>query len=290
MKVVVIGFRGQLGSDLMEVLGSDDYFKVEGLSHEDIEVSDLNSCRKALSREMVDAVINTAAFHKTDLCEDEPEKAFNVNAIGAYNVSLICREIDAINIYISTDYVFDGEAGRPYLENDVPNPINVYGASKLAGEVLTMAYSPKHYIIRTSSLFGRAGASGKGGNFVETIISRAKSGQTLKVVNDIIMSPTHTLDLAKAIASILKMNLPYGVYHIANSGHCSWYEFAKKIVELAKLDANVEPISNLDYPSRARRPRFSALRSMKLRNYNITMKDWADALKEYLMLKGHPIG
>jgi dTDP-4-dehydrorhamnose reductase len=281
MKVAVIGSTGQLGSDLVKV-----FEDVIPLTHKDIEVTDLSSC-ETLKELKPDVVINTAAYHKTDECEENVEKTFLVNSVGARNVALICREIDAIYIYISTDYVFDGAKDEPYTENDMPNPINVYGVSKYAGEILTRYICDKYYIIRLSSLFGVAGASGKGGNFVETIIKKADAGDELNVVNDIRMSPTYTKDAAAAIKKIIYNKLPYGIYHVTNDGYCTWYEFAKAIFEITGIDAKLNPTTSDKYPTKARRPKNSALSISKIKSYGINMIYWKDALKNYLKEKGH---
>lgn len=212
---------------------------------------------------------------------------FQVNAIGALNVARIANEIDSINVYISTDYVFDGTKGKPYTEEDTPNPINVYGVSKYAGEIFTRNYSPKHYVIRVSSLFGVAGASGKGGNFVETMIRLAKERKEINVVNDIVMSPTYTKDATVAIKKILEKSLPYGVYHVTNDVFCTWYEFAKAIFEIIGIEANLNPITSNEFPTTAMRPKFSALSIKKLKTFGIIMRPWREALKEYLQEKGH---
>ncbi|MBW9223432.1 dTDP-4-dehydrorhamnose reductase [Methanothermococcus sp. SCGC AD-155-E23] len=281
MKVAVIGATGQLGSDLVKV-----FEEVIPLTHSDIEVTDLSSC-EVLKELKPHIVINTAAYHKTDECEDNPEKAFLVNAIGARNVALTCKEIGAINVYISTDYVFDGSKEEPYTEEDIPNPINVYGISKYAGELLTRTLCDRYYIIRVSSLFGVAGASGKGGNFVETMIKKGKAGEELYVVNDITMSPTYTKDAAVAIKKILSSKLPYGVYHVTNDGFCTWYEFAKAIFEITGIDAKLNPTTSDRYPTKAKRPKNSALSIEKIRFYGIEMRHWRDALRDYLMEKGY---
>ena len=188
---------------------------------------------------------------------------------------------------MSTDYVFYGDNDTPYTEEDIPRPINVYGISKLAGEGLAAAYAPKHYIIRSSSLFGLAGASGKGGNFVETMIRKAVNKEEINVVDDIRMSPTNTSDLAQGISRILSGKLPYGTYHVANTGFCSWWEFAHEIISMAGLDAAVIRTSSALYPTKARRPKMSALSSTKLAGYGIAMRPWKDALRGYLQAKGH---
>jgi dTDP-4-dehydrorhamnose reductase len=282
MKVMIIGSNGQLGQDLLKSL-TEEGFLVMPLTHKELEVSDEGNVRDIISSHGPDVVINTAAFHKTDVCEEQPEKAFLVNALGALNVARTCSEIGATSVFISTDYVFDGKTDRPYTESDTPNPINVYGTSKLAGETFTKNYSPNHYIIRSSSLFGLAGSSGKGGNFVETIVSKVKKNEKIAVVDDIVMSPTYTYDLARIICRIIKEKAPYGVYHIANAGYCSWWEFASSIVQKLNAGINVERIKSTDFPSKARRPKFSALTTQT----DFKMRSWKDALDSYLKAKGY---
>ncbi|MEM2146219.1 MAG: dTDP-4-dehydrorhamnose reductase [Candidatus Jordarchaeaceae archaeon] len=282
MKVAIIGSKGQLGSDLVKVFKKETIIP---LAHEDIEVTDYNSCTK-LRNLSPEVVINTAAFHKTDACEDEPLKAFNVNAVGSRNVAQICKEIGAVYIYISTDYVFDGTKGKPYTESDPTSPINTYGISKVAGEHCAK-FSDKYYIIRVSSLFGVAGASGKGGNFVETMIQKAEKKEEIKVVDDIVMSPTYTRDAALTIKNIVNNKLPFGVYHCSNKGYCSWYEFAKSIFDFLSLEVNLKPIKTDELTQRAKRPKFSALKSEKLEKHGLKMNEWREALREYLKEKKH---
>lgn len=282
MKAAIIGARGQLGSDLVKIFGKE----AVPLTHEDIEVTSIESC-KILKEIAPNVVINTAAFHKTDACEDFPEKTFSVNAVGAKNVAEVCREINAISIYISTDYVFDGNKNEAYVESDLPNPINVYGISKYAGEIFTKNYCEKHYIIRVASLFGVAGASGKGGNFIETMITKAKKGEAIKVVNDMIMSPTYTKDAAFAIKEIITKELPFGVYHVTNRGSCSWFEFAETIFEILKLDVDLKPIKTEELSLKAKRPKNSSLKSEKLEKFGIELRNWKEALIAYLLEKGH---
>jgi dTDP-4-dehydrorhamnose reductase len=283
MRIFIIGANGQLGTDLVKSLKIKH--KVTGFTHKTLEISDYNSCLQ-LKKANPDVVINTAAFHKTDQCEDQPEKAFKVNGVGSKNISLITKDIDAITVYISTDFIFNGEKKEPYTEEDHPSPINTYGISKLAGE-LYAKQNPRHYIFRIASLFGAAGSSGKGGNFVETMITKAKTGQPIKVVNDMWMSPTYTKDAAIIITKILETKLPYGVYHIINDGYCTWYQFAYEIFKLVGLNPDLEPIKALQIKAKAKRPLFSALKSIKLPRYNIKIKKWQDALREYLVEKNH---
>jgi dTDP-4-dehydrorhamnose reductase len=283
MKIAVIGSTGQLGTDLAKTLATTH--EVIGLNHNDIEVSDYNSCL-ILKEHKPDVIVNTAAFHKTDQCEKEPEKTFCVNALGARNIATITKEIDATSVYISTDYVFDGTKKQPYTEDDIPYPINTYGISKLAAEHFTKQ-NPKHYTLRIASVFGKAGASGKGGNFVETMIKKAKNNEHIMVVDDMWMSPTYTKDAATILKGILELQLPYGVYHATNKGYCSWYQFAKEIFQITKLNPNLEPTKTDPNYGKAKRPRFSALASTKLSKYNLEPRNWKEALRAYLIEKGH---
>ncbi len=283
MRVAVMGAPGQLGSDLVTILGK----AAIPLSHAEVEVRDLSSCIKTLEKHRPDVVINCAAYVRVDDAEDHAEEAFAVNAVGARNVAIACEKIDAVNVYVSTDYVFDGSKNKPYVESDFPNPINAYGSSKYAGEIFTKNYSSKHYIIRVSSLYGVKGARGKGRNFVETMIKKAKNNEEIKVVEDMIVSPTYTRDVAEMIYDILKLNLPHGVYHCSNTGACSWYEFAKEIFSKLGLKANLSPIKTARLNVKAERPIFSALVSAKLEKSCLKMSYWKSALVDYLMEKGH---
>ncbi|QDA30599.1 dTDP-4-dehydrorhamnose reductase [Thermococcus indicus] len=281
MRVAVIGANGQLGTDLVKVFGGDPFFGVIPLTHKDLDVTAPKTL-KILRNLKPDVIINTAAYVRVDDAELYPEKAFAVNAIGALNIARIAEEIGAINVYISTDYVFDGKKGEPYTEEDVPNPINVYGASKYAGEIFTRNYSTKHYIIRVASLYGRAGASGKGGNFVNWVIEKAKRGEELRIVDDQFMSPTYTVDVAGTLKEFLKIQPEWGVYHMVNEGHCSWYEFARAIFEILGWDVEVKPIKSSELNRLARRPRFSALENRKLHKIGLKMPHWKGGLREYL--------
>jgi dTDP-4-dehydrorhamnose reductase len=283
VKIVIIGSGGQLGNDLVKSLS--EKHEVTGLKHTDVEITDYKSCA-VLRKCNPDLVINTAAFHSTDRCEEEPLKAFHVNAVGAMNVARISNEIGATVVYISTDYVFDGTKNEPYIESDNPNPINAYGTSKLAGELCTKQ-NPKHYITRVASLFGFAGASGKGGNFVETMIAKSRKGEPITVVNDMWMSPTYTKDASIAIAKIIDQQLPFGTYHVTNQGFCTWFQFTEEIFSLLELEPRPTPIETSQLQFKAKRPRYSVLRSTKLASFGITMPEWKKAVEAYLTEKGH---
>ncbi len=287
MKVAVTGANGQLGTDLCRALSE---FEVIPLTHADIEITDMDSVREALVEHKPDVVINTAAYVRVDDCEDERDKAFRVNALGARNVAVVAQELGAKLLHISTDYVFGGEKEprtTPYTEFDTPVPLSVYGRSKLAGENLVRHLCVRHFIVRASGLFGEAGSSGKGGNFVETIIGLAKKHPEIKVVNDQVFSPTYTRDLARKIAQLVTTDY-YGIFHITNRGACSWYEFAVEIVKLVDMKVPVVPIASEEYPGKARRPRYSVLDNYHLRLLGMDdMRPWQEALRDYLTARGH---
>ena len=280
MKVAIIGSRGQLGQDLVKTAPSQ--LDLITFTRGDFDITDRIDVFDFLAgEEKFDVVINTAAFHRTDQCEDEPEKAFLVNATGVKNLAEACDKANAILIHISTDYVFDGgkiKTKEPYYEDDAPNPVNIYGVSKLAGEYIVRNYLEKYYIVRSSSLYGVAGASGKGGNFPYTILKKAKAGEKLRVVDDMYMVPTHTFDLAQGIWRLLLERHPYGVYHITHEGYCTWYEFAVKILETVGLKADIEPVKHTAFPTRARRPLWSVLGTRK----GVKLPPWEEGLRRFV--------
>jgi len=287
MRVLITGANGQLGTDLCRVLQD---IEVIPLTHADVEISDLNSVKRLFNEHRPDAVINTAAYVRVDDCESNQDKAFLINALGARNVAVAAQELGAKLVHISTDYVFGGESEprtAPYTEFDTPTPPNLYGKSKLAGENLVRHLCTKHFIIRTSGLFGVAGASGKGGNFVEIMLRLARERDELRVVNDQAFSPTYTRDLARKIAELINTEY-YGIFHITNRDTCSWYEFTKEILRLAGLKTPVIPITSDQYPQKAKRPRYSVLDNYHLRLLGMDdMRSWQEALKDYMKEKGH---
>lgn len=280
MKVAVIGPRGQLGSALCEAFRRRAVDCVE-LDHGRVEVTDPQSVLVALRDARPAAVVNTAAFHKVDACEEDPKRAFEVNALGALHVARACREAGARCVYVSTDYVFDGAKAEPYREEDLPNPVNVYGASKLAGEHLVVQTCPDALVVRVASLFGGLGSRGKGTNFVLTVLERARRGEALRVVDDVRMSPTYAEDAAAAIVELVAGGAS-GVFHVVNKGACSWYELAVRVLELAGLRVPVHPVPQEAYPARARRPRNSALSTAKLEARGLRLPPWEDAVQRYL--------
>lgn len=287
MRVSILGATGQLGTDLCKAFSERGSHKVTALSHEQAEVTQPSTLIDGLGSQEPDVVINCAAYHKVDECEGQPDKAFSVNAIGALNVARACAELEAKCVYISSDYVFDGSKGRAYVEDDLPQPLNVYGAAKEAGEHLVSQTCRNSIIARTASLFGVAGASGKGGNFVEAIINKARAGGPLRVIDDIRMSPTYTLDAARAIRSLVDSD-SVGLFHLTNAGNATWYEFARVFLEMAGYEVSLEPTSADVWPAKAQRPPNSSLASRRLdQATEAALRDWQDALKAYLVEKGH---
>jgi dTDP-4-dehydrorhamnose reductase len=231
-----------------------------------------------------------SAFHQVDVCETEPEMSFAVNATGAYNLACLAADLDFTLVHFSTDYVFDGRSRNPYPEDALPNPLSVYGTSKLAGEFLVHNFCPRHFVIRTTGLYGVAGAMGKGGNFVETMIRLGKSGKPLRVVNDQVMTPTATADLAAAIASLLQKEgkVGYGLYHVTSAGECSWYQFAAKIFALCGMDVDLSPQTTAEAGYQARRPAYSVLGHGRWLAAGLEeLRPWPEALADYLRAKGH---
>jgi dTDP-4-dehydrorhamnose reductase len=287
VKVAVTGANGQLGTDLCRAL---DSLNVVPLTHADIEVTDMASVKEALLKRKPAVIINTASYVRVDDCETEKDKAFSVNALGARNVAVAAQELGAKLVHLSTDYVFGDEAeprATPYTEFDTPVPLSVYGRSKLAGENLVRHLCLRHFIVRTSGLFGVAGSSGKGGNFIETMLRLAREGEELRVVNDQVFSPTYTRDLARKIGQLVATDY-YGIFHITNEGGCSWYEFATEILRLTGIATPVVPITSDQYPQKAHRPRYSVLDNSHLRLLGMgDMRPWQEALKDYLVARGH---
>ncbi|MCL4507883.1 MAG: dTDP-4-dehydrorhamnose reductase [Chloroflexi bacterium] len=292
MKIILIGANGQLGTDLYSALAQHDVVAAiqpgtpaGRLSPVfELDIGNGADVRAALAQYKPDVVINTAAFHRVDDIERDASIALQVNALAAQQLALACRDPDAALLHISTDYVFDGARRTPYVETDPPNPISAYGATKLAGELLVRLAWRKHYIIRPCGLYGTAGAMGKGGNFVNTMLRLAHEGKPIKVIDDQICTPTYTKDLAEQIALLITTG-HYGTYHTTSDGACSWYEFACEIFRLAGLSVQVTPITSEEFGAPARRPAYSVLENRALRDLGIDrMRDWHNALAEYVAI------
>ena len=284
MRVAIVGANGQLAYDLMPALGAAGHFAV-GLSHEQIEVVDGESVGAALNASGPDLVVNTSAYHRVDEAEDNPDQAFRVNTAGVRNLALACRDLDVPLLHLSTDYVFSGTKASPYTESEAVDPINIYGVSKAAGEMVLRYVWPRHFIVRTSGLYGVAGSAGKGGNFVETMLRLARDGSPIKVVNDQRLTPTSTRALAMQIAELISTEA-YGTYHATSQGHCTWYEFASEIFRRSDLQPELAPQSTAESGARARRPPYSVLENSQLKRLGLDrMPAWQNGLAEYLQLR-----
>jgi dTDP-4-dehydrorhamnose reductase len=264
-----------LGSDLIALLGDRGY----GIDIADIDITSPESVFKVINELKPEVVINCAAFTDVDGCESDIEKAMAVNGEGVAYLAMACRDLGALLVQVSTDYIFDGGKGTPYSEDDAPCPVNVYGESKLAGE-MNAAFSPDHLIVRTQWLYGLYGK-----NFVETMLRLGAEKDVLTVVDDQIGSPTWTVDLSRAIIALIDGGCR-GIYHAANSEHCSWNGFAKAIFEESGLKVEVKPMTTTELDRPARRPLHSTLECSKLTgDTGFNPQSWRDALQEYLKLR-----
>jgi dTDP-4-dehydrorhamnose reductase len=284
MRIALIGADGQLGSDLVRALRRDD---VIPLYYPEFDVTRARETREILHRLAPEATINTAAYHRVDECEDNPQTSFLVNAVAVRNLALSAREDGFVLVHFSTDYVFDGRKRRPYVEEDTPFPLNVYAVSKLAGEYFVRAIAEKHFIIRTCGLFGEASSREKGYNFVDRMIALAKEGRPWRVVNDQWVTPTSAAELADRIAELIRTP-HFGLFHLTNEGQCTWYEFARTIFSLLGMTPPLEGVDSATFGARARRPLYSVLENQKAREIRLTpFSSWSDALKSYLKKKGY---
>lgn len=289
MKILVLGSGGQLGSDLLAEVAKDGALEILPVDRAVLDLSRPADILARLEGYRFDALVNCTAYNRTDDAEDHADLAFAINAQAVRELARACAAAKADFVHVSTDYVFSGE-GRsvPYLEADGTGPLNVYGASKRLGETLALAEWPeKTLVLRVASLFGVAGSSGKGGNFVETMVRLARETGRLRIVDDIRMSPTATSDIARTILAMLRSQVPHGIWHVVNGGEASWCEFARAIVETAGIPATVEPVPHGAYPTKARRPLYSVLDSGKLAAAFGALPHWQDALERYLHAKGH---
>jgi dTDP-4-dehydrorhamnose reductase len=276
----VVGAAGQLGRDLCPRLDGE----VVALTRDRIDLTRPDTVRAALADVRPDVVYNCAAYNFVDRAETEPEAAFAVNAWGARTLALACRDLGCTLVHFSTDYVFGLDEARavPYREADAPGPVSVYGLSKLAGEYLVRALCPRHLVIRTCGLYGVWGSGGKGGNFVETMLRVAGQGKLLRVVADQVCTPSYTADVAAATAALVGAGRP-GLYHLTNTGACSWHDFAAAIFELAGVKTDLAPITTREYGAAARRPGYSVLAAEAYAALGLPpLRPWRGALAAYL--------
>jgi dTDP-4-dehydrorhamnose reductase len=279
MRIVLFGGWGQLGSDL--AIACRGRHELARPTHAEVDVADQVAVRRVVADARPDVVVDAAAFHKVESCEEDPARAFSVNAIGARHVAATARDEGARCVFVSTDYVFDGQEPSGYAEDAPVAPLNVYGISKAAGERGVRVACPDSLVVRGSGLFGHAGSSGKGGNFVETMLAKAAAGVPISVVDDQVFAPTSTRDMAERILLLLEAQGPPGTYHVANTGSCSWFRFAREIFRLAGVDADLSPRPTGE--EAVRRPPASVLLDTRTACLGLPpSRPWQDALAWYL--------
>jgi len=281
MRIVIIGAGGQLGSDLAELL-QQSREDVVPLSRQDLDITDSRAVREKLTHFAPQVIVNCAVHHPVDECESHPADSFAANAIAVRELGLVANEIHAAMVHFSSDYVFDGQLGRPYTESDPTSPASVFGVSKVAGEQLLRQVLPAHYIIRTSGLYGLVGSRVKRGNFVETMLRLAAQNGRVRVVNDLRMAQTSTRNVAKQVLALIQTE-QYGTYHASDHGDYSWYEFARKIFEFSGMQVEVTPVSWREMPAVAPRPPYSVLENGRLMERGLDQMQTIDAaLMSYL--------
>lgn len=275
MRILLIGSSGQMGTAIEKVCNRKriDFL---GLAHEDLEITNFEAVKEAVEKHKPDTVINVAALLAINECELEPQRAFDVNAIAVSNLAKICEEKGITLVQPGTHAVFDGKKESPYTEDDLPDPTSIYSVSKYVGECFARNICTRYYIPRFSTLFGPRRSGSKG--FVEKMSERIKKGEEVRVADDKIDSPTYSMDAAETVISLLEKKKPFGIYHVANSGMVSYYDFVAKLIEILKVDVNLVRAKDKDFESLGYKPLKTALKSIKL----VPLRSWEDALSEYI--------
>ncbi|MEJ8305025.1 dTDP-4-dehydrorhamnose reductase [Saccharibacillus sacchari] len=276
MKILVTGASGQLGQDVVRIFEQAGH-EVKGCTRAELDIADQQQCERVIGEYVPEAIIHCAAYTAVDAAEEDVDGAYRVNASGTRNIAVAAEKAGAKLVYISTDYVFDGNADRPYREYDNTAPQTVYGESKRAGEVLAQTLNSRYYIVRTSWVYGQYG-----GNFVKTMLKLGAEKDSLSVVHDQIGSPTYTVDLGRFLLQLIRTE-KYGIYHASNSGHCSWHEFAQTIFQNAGLQVNVLPVKTEQFPRPAKRPAYSVMDHSAIRANDFEdLPHWRDGLERFL--------
>ena len=276
MKILVTGAKGQLGYDIVNELTARGDTPISA-DLEEMDITDKNAVIDYITKQQPDTVIHCAAYTAVDAAEDNEELCMRVNESGTKNIASAACKLNIPIIYISTDYVFNGEGDKPWMPDNTCEPINIYGLSKRNGELAVMEANDKYFIVRISWVFGKNGK-----NFVDTMLSLASTRDSLSVVNDQIGSPTYTKDLSVLLADMINTD-KYGIYHASNEGYCSWYDFAAEIFKLTDTTINLNPVSSSEFPTKAKRPSNSRLDKSKLEQQGFNpLPTWQDALKRYL--------
>ena len=285
MVVLVTGSNGQLGQSIQSIVKNNSSIDFIFYSSLDLDITNLTNCEAVFQKINPHYCINTAAYTAVDKAESDIDKAELVNTKGAMNLAEVCKTHNTILLHVSTDFIFDGLATKPYKENDIPNPSGIYGKTKLAGEVAIQNTWNKHFIVRTSWVYSQFG-----NNFMKTMLRLGNEKGELSVVSDQIGTPTNAVDLAEALIQIIRhqtSNLDcFGIYNFSNEGSCSWYDFAKEIFRLKNLEINLNSITTEEYPTPAKRPKYSVLDKTKIKTtFGIEIKDWKESLKECIQLQ-----
>lgn len=283
MVVLVTGANGQLGQAIQSVAGNFPTIDFVFCSSSELNITDKSNCETIFEKHKPQFCINAAAYTAVDKAESESEKAYAINVTGAQNLAAVCKSYDTTLLHVSTDFVFDGLANQPYLEEDVPNPTGVYGVTKLQGEQAIQKTWEKHFIIRTSWVYSQFA-----NNFMKTMLRLASERDSLSVVSDQIGTPTNAVDLAECLLTIITFDIRhstfdcYGIYNFSNEGQCSWYDFAKEIFKVNKVSINLQPIPTTAYPTPAKRPAYSVLDKSKIKEvFGIEVKDWKESLIKF---------
>jgi dTDP-4-dehydrorhamnose reductase len=277
-RVLLFGGGGQVGTEIRRLWAAE----LIAPSHAELEITDARAVEAAIEASKPGVVVNCAAFHNVERCEEEPQHAFAANALAVNAMAQLCAARKIRFVTFSTDYVFDGALGRPYTERDTPNPISAYGCSKFAGELLVQRLQADAYVIRTCGVYGTRTSTTKGYTFIDRIITQARAGEPVQVVSDQTVSPTYAVHLAQGVAELLSADAPPGVYHMVNEGAVTWYDYASEALRAAGIEYSIEPVSYTHWKSRVRRPPFSALENAKLHALGIRMPDWRAGVAAYI--------
>jgi len=278
-RVLLFGGSGQLGGEIQRSWSGVEFIAP---SHANVDITDAQAVAAAIERAAPDTVVNCAAFHNVERCESEPQSALAANAVAVNAMAEACAQHGTRLVTISTDYVFDGELGRPYTEADEPRPISAYGVSKYAGELLALRLQAPAYVVRTCGVYAVRASTSKGHTFIDRIITQARDGEQVRIVRDQTVSPTYAPHLAHGLLQLLQSNAPYGLYHMVNEGPVTWYDYASEALRVAGIDHPIEPVSYKDWPSRVRRPAFSALENAKLHELGIHLPSWREGIAAYM--------
>lgn len=278
-RVLLFGGSGQLGGEIRRLWNN---IEIVSPLRADADITDAAAVDALITEAKAGAVVNCAAFHNVERCENEPQNAFAANALAVNAMAEACARTGAIFVTISTDYVFDGELRQPYTEDDLAHPLSAYGVSKYAGELLTLRLQSSAYVVRTCGVYATRASTSKGHTFVDRILTQARSGEPVRVVQDQTVSPTYAPHLARALLQLLQSGAEYGLYHMVNEGAVTWFDFAREALRIAGVEHAIEPVSYKDWASRVRRPAFSALENVRLHANGITLPTWQEALAEYM--------